>query len=59
VIVDVNSFTLASQLNYDELTNFGAFEVTGAFADGSVFSFLIPVFCSGDGEVVHMALMPD
>jgi hypothetical protein len=37
VIVDVKSFTLTSQLNYDELTSFGAFELTGGFADGFAF----------------------
>jgi hypothetical protein len=57
MVVDVNDFGFDESVPYDDRTNFSALKLTGTSGIGGEFELLIPVFCAGDGEAVHLELM--
>lgn len=58
MIVEVKDFGLDDSLTYDERTNFSGLVLTAVVGENDEFSLFIPVFCSGDGETVHLELLP-
>jgi hypothetical protein len=57
MVADVANCGFDESVPYDDRTNISALKLTGICGDGAEFEFLIPVFCSGDGEGVRLELM--
>ena len=56
IMIEVPSFSFDPSLTLDELTNIGAFELSGKCDKKTPFSLAFPVFCSADDSGVHFEI---
>jgi hypothetical protein len=57
MIVEVHDLGFDDAVKYDERTNFSGLRLTGKITETETFALFIPIFCVGDGEIVHRELM--